>query len=142
MFINNIKLRNNVTNVNVECCGDGGGGGGGGINFRKIIHITEPTYTINILPIELLVYSPILYIADVQTTIYLPSLDDNIINLQLEILNNSGANVTINSVDDDVLYNSLYMPNGSPTFMLTKNKYCRLISRKQINLFSWILLTS
>jgi hypothetical protein len=137
MFINNLRIRNEKKII-VECCG-----GGGGNNLRKIIHITEPTYTINILPIELMAYSSILYIADVETSINLPSLDDTILNVQLEIINNSGSNITLNAVEDDLLFNNLYISKtGSPTFMLTTNKYCKLISRKQINLFSWILLTS
>lgn len=137
MFINNLRIRNEKKII-VECCG-----GGGGNNLRKIIHITESTYTINVLPIELLAYSSILYIADVETIINLPSLDDNILNVQLEIINNSGSNITINAVEDDLLFNNLYIAKtGSPTFMLTTNKYCKLISRKKINLFSWILLTS
>ena len=137
MFINNLRIRNEKKII-VECCG-----GGGGNNLRKIIHITESTYTINVLPIELLAYSSILYIADVETSINLPSLDDNILNVQLEIINNSGSNVTINAVEDDLLFNNLYIAKtGSSTFMLTTNKYCKLISRKKINLFSWILLTS
>lgn len=139
MFINNIKIRNEKKII-VEC-----GGGGGGNNLRKIIHITEPIYVINVLPVELLAYSSILYIADIVTNIYLPSLDDNILNLQLEIINNSGSNIIINTIGDDLLFNNLYIQkSGSPTFILTTNKYCKLMSIKRINLnlFSWILLTS
>lgn len=139
MFINNIKYQNRIV---IENNGYGGGGGGGS-NLKKIIHITEPSYTISVLPIELLAYSSILYIIDVPTTIYLPSLQDNILNVQLEIINNSDSNSTINTLGNDLLFNNLYIPQGgASSFILTKNKYCKLISRKQINLFSWILLTS
>lgn len=141
MFINNIRMRNGETKITIE--NNGIGGIGGGNNLKKIIHITTPTYTINVLPVELIAYSSIVYIVDVETIIYLPSLDDNILNVNLEIINVSGSNVIINTVEDDLLFNNLYIKKeGSPTFMLTTNKYCKLISIKKINLFSWILLTS
>jgi hypothetical protein len=140
MFINNIKNRQIIIkNINENC----GGGGGCGNNLKKIIHITEPTYDINILPIELLAYSSILYIADVSTNINLPKLEDNILNVQIEIINNSSSNVMINTQNGELMFNALNIKKeGDTSFMLVQNKYCKIISRKKQNLFSWILLIS
>ena len=140
MFINNVKNKCCKETVNVVVENIGGGGSG---NLRKIVHIIDPEYTIVILPVELIVYSSILYIADVQTNIQLPSLNDNILNVQLEIINNSDGNVNLNTVNGELMFNSLNISlSGSTTFMLTINKFCKIISRKRGNLFSWILLTS
>lgn len=82
-----------------------------------------------------------IYNAQVPTVIYLPLINEYNENMNMTIINSSSNSVTIKTQDNQLLFNSLYLPpSGSTEILLASNKYCKLIINKKNNFFSFILL--
>jgi hypothetical protein len=98
------------------------------------IHITStPTYYV-------LLDSPNIII-DVNTIIYLPELISD--GITINIVNNSGTSLSINSQISQLIYSSMYIKKGGSTnFYLDSFKFARLINVHKNNVFAWILLMS
>jgi len=98
------------------------------------IHITStPIYYI-------LLDSPNIII-DVNTIIYLPELISD--GVTINIVNNSGISLSINSQISQLIYSSMYIKQGGSTnFYLDPFKFARLINVHKNNVYAWILLMS
>ena len=95
-------------------------------------HIIDPVYYIS-------TYKNI--IVDVSSVIFLPKTQND--GHTINIANNSGSLITINSQNDELIYSSFYInPAGSTNFLLEQSKMAKLININKNNLFSWVLLLS
>ena len=99
---------------------------------NNYIHITDPIYYIS-------THTNI--IIDATSIIYLPQTSGD--GTSINIANNSGSSITINSQNNELIYSSFYInPNGSTGFVLETSKLAKLINVNKNNLFSWVLLLS
>lgn len=99
---------------------------------NNYIHITDPIYYIS-------TYTNI--IIDATSIIYLPQTPSD--GTSINIANNSGTSISINTQNNELIYSSFYInPNGSTNFILETSKMAKLINVNKNNLFSWVLLLS
>lgn len=115
-------------------------------NKTQRIYIDTNTYTISssdILSNNISQFSEITYVADISTTILLPIINEYNEDLNINIINNSSGIVTIKTQNQELLFNSLYLPpGGSKETNLNPNKFCKLIINKKNKIYSFILLTT
>ena len=109
------------------------------LNKNKRIDINTNSY---IIPSDnISQYFEITYVAQVPTTIFLPIINEYNEDININIINNSSGIVIIQTQNNELLYNSSYLPkNGATHTNLTPNKFCKVIINKKNNLFSFILL--
>ena len=136
MFYNNLYNNNNSqrSNQKIQCCSNQEK-----IKINKRIDIDSNTYTIpsdNILQ-----YFELTYIAQVPTTIFLPIINEYNEDININIINNSSGIVTVKTQNNELLFNSLYIPkDGSTNTNLIPNKFCKFIINKKNKIFSFILI--
>jgi hypothetical protein len=107
------------------------------INVVKYIHVTENDITTASSYYILNSYN---IVVDVVCDVYLPvsQLEGKIIN----IVNNSGFYVNINSQNNELMHSSLYLnPAGSMIFQAPPYKLLKFFNIQSNNLFSWIILS-
>ena len=121
LYLNNslALLKNNILNSIVN-------------NANDFVHVDEPVYYIS-------EYQNI--IIDGGSMIYLPILTSD--GISINIVNNSGTSITINSQDNQLIHSGFYIkPGGSSSFVLDAYKIAKLINIHKNNIFSWVLLLS
>ena len=75
------------------------------------------------------------------SVVYLPKTQND--GHTVNIANNSGDSITINSQNGELIYSSFYInPAGSTSFVLEQSKMAKLINIHKNKLFSWVLLLS
>lgn len=107
------------------------------INTVKYIHVTENDITTTN---SYYILNSFNIVIDVVCEVYLPisSSEGKIIN----IVNNSGSYVNINSQNNELMHSSLYLsPDGSMIFQSPPYKLLKFFNIKSKNLFSWIILS-
>lgn len=140
MFYNqlyNIPIQNNQNNQNKfpEYC------------YSKLNNKTlriEINKNLYIIPSnDISQYSEITYVALIPTIIMLPIINEYNEDVKINIINNSSGIVTIKTQNNELLFNSSYLPSiGSTNFNLLSNRFCKFIINKKNDLFSFILLLS
>ena len=143
MFYNqlyNIPIQNNQNNQNnqnklPESCYSKSN------NKTLRIEINKNLYTIPSNDISQ--YSEITYVALIPTIIMLPIINEYNEDVNINIINNSSGIVTIKTQNNELLFNSSYLPSsGATKINLLSNRFCKFIINKKKELFSFILLLS
>lgn len=107
------------------------------INTVKYIHVTENDLNASI---SYYILNNSNIVVDVVCDIYLPIslIEGKIIN----IVNNSGSYININTQNNEIMYSSLYLsPTGSMIFQSPPYKLLKFFNIESKNLFSWIILS-